>query len=293
MSARTRVLVNLSWLVPGVVGGSEDSLTGALRAVRGQPIDDLDLHLAVLRPFLDAHPDLADAYECSVLELDGRDKVRRVLAEQTWSERGAAAVQENLYRLGLVSRDRIGGAICVGTCAVYRRSALDKIGGITLIEHSEDIHTGFDLNKLGYELRYLPIALATGVCPDNMGAFFSQQYRWCQGSIGLLSSRKFWTMKMRPVVRTAFLSGLLYYAHTAVFVVVGPLMPILMLTIDPYMFELERMLWVLPTVLFSTVLFPLWHRVPYRLEAWSVAVLYSWTHLFTFWDVLRRREMGW
>jgi len=235
-------------------------------------------------PHLETHPELG---------IVQTPQFFRVLDEQTWIERGAAAVQEYFYRLVQVSRDRIGGAICVGTCAVYRRAALDRIGGITLIEHSEDIHTGFDLNKLGYELRYLPIALATGVCPDNMGAFFSQQYRWCQGSIGLLTSKKFWKMKMRPVSRAAFLSGLLYYAHTAVFVVVGPLMPILMLAVDPYMFELERMLWVLPTVIFSTVIFPRWHRVPYRLEAWSVAVLYSWTHLFTFWDVIRRREMGW
>ena len=29
-------------------------------------------------------------------------------------------------------------AICVGTCAVYRRAALEENGGATLIEHSED-----------------------------------------------------------------------------------------------------------------------------------------------------------
>jgi glycosyltransferase involved in cell wall biosynthesis len=80
----TRVLVNLCWLVPGVVGGSEDSLAGALRAVAAAPPDDLDIRLAVLEPFLDAHPDLAEAYDCTVLRLDGRNKVRRVLAEQSW-----------------------------------------------------------------------------------------------------------------------------------------------------------------------------------------------------------------
>ncbi|GAB3682241.1 hypothetical protein GCM10027589_52150 [Actinocorallia lasiicapitis] len=217
----------------------------------------------------------------------------RVLDEQTWVERGAAAVQEYFYRLVQVSRDRTGGAICVGTCAVYRRSALDKIGGITLIEHSEDIHTGFDLNKLGYILRYVPVALATGVCPDNMSAFYNQQYRWCQGSVDLLTSKKFREMKMTKWVRASFLSGLLYYAHTAIFVVIGPLTPILMLALDPALFQLDKMYWVLPGVIFSTVIFPMWHRVPYRLEAWSVAVIYSWTHLFTFYDVIRGREMGW
>lgn len=81
---RTSVLVNLTWLVPGVVGGSEQSTTNALRAVLADPSTDVDIRLAVLRPFLDAHPDLASALPCEVLELDGSDKMRRVIAEQSW-----------------------------------------------------------------------------------------------------------------------------------------------------------------------------------------------------------------
>lgn len=86
-SGRPTVLVNLSWLVPGVVGGSEDSVTDSLRAMAADPPDDLTVQLAVLEPFLAAHPDLADSFECRVLRLDGRDKVRRVIAEQTWLAR--------------------------------------------------------------------------------------------------------------------------------------------------------------------------------------------------------------
>ena len=51
----------------------------------------------------------------------------------------------------------------------------------TLIEHSEDVHTGFDLRRLGWDLRYLPVALAAGICPDDVAAFLNQQYRWCSG----------------------------------------------------------------------------------------------------------------
>lgn len=86
-AAAHRVLVNLTWLVPGVVGGSEVSLTDALRAVRAESPPDLDLRLAVLEPFLGAHPDLVEAFDCSVLSLDGAVKARRVLAEQTWLAR--------------------------------------------------------------------------------------------------------------------------------------------------------------------------------------------------------------
>jgi glycosyltransferase involved in cell wall biosynthesis len=88
-SEPTRVLVNLTWLVPGVVGGSEESLTDTLRAVSAADPTDLQLRLAVLAPFVDAHRDLAETFDCSVLRLDGRNKALRVLAEQTWLAREA------------------------------------------------------------------------------------------------------------------------------------------------------------------------------------------------------------
>ena len=57
---------------------------------------------------------------------------------------------------------------------------------MSLTEHSEDLHTGFDLHRMGWRLRYLPVALSTGICPDNIVAFLNQQYRWCSGTMSLL-----------------------------------------------------------------------------------------------------------
>ncbi len=113
-----------------------------------------------------------------------------VVDEQTWVERGAGAIQELFYRSIQTVRARRDGAICVGSCAVYRRAALDQNGGMSLAEHSEDLHTGFDLYRLGWRMRYLPVALSTGNCPDNVMAFMNQQYRWCSGTMSLLRERQ-------------------------------------------------------------------------------------------------------
>ena len=86
-SERTRVLVNLTWLVPGVVGGSEESTTDALRALAADLPADLEIHLAVLQPFVSAHPDLVESFSCHVLGASGSNKFARVLAEQTWLAR--------------------------------------------------------------------------------------------------------------------------------------------------------------------------------------------------------------
>ena len=80
-----RLLVNLLWLVPGRVGGSEESVTTMLRAVADElvPGEFPEVHLAMTPAVQAAHPDLAERFEVQVVDLDARSKPRRVLAEQT------------------------------------------------------------------------------------------------------------------------------------------------------------------------------------------------------------------
>jgi cellulose synthase (UDP-forming) len=217
----------------------------------------------------------------------------RVIDAQNWIERGAGAVQELFYRSVQVSRQGNDGAICVGSCALYRRAALAQNGGTTLIEHSEDVHTGFDLRRLGWNLRYIPIALSTGVCPDTAGAFYNQQYRWCAGSMSLLTSKKFWQTKLKPVTRMCYMSGFFYYIHTALFTFAAPLIPIILLLAMPEKLQFENLALVIPSLVYTTIIFPLWHRCPYRLEAWAARMMYGWAHVFSIWDILRGRRMGW
>lgn len=77
------MLVNLTWLVPGVVGGSEESTTDAMRALL-EHRSDIEPTLAVQPGFAEAHPDLAAGCRCEVMDRGNTNKVARVLAEQTW-----------------------------------------------------------------------------------------------------------------------------------------------------------------------------------------------------------------
>ncbi|KAJ6592437.1 nucleotide-diphospho-sugar transferase, partial [Mycena capillaripes] len=99
----------------------------------------------------------------------------RPCPEQTWVEQGGSATQELFYRVIQVNRDRWGGAICVGSNAVYRREALKEVGGTAEIGHSEDVHTGFFAMTRGWRVKYIPLALACGISPDTPKAYFSQQ----------------------------------------------------------------------------------------------------------------------
>ncbi len=82
-----RVLVNLTWLVPGVVGGSEESTTDALRALV-EHRRDVEPILAVHPDFAVAHPDLAADVRCEVIASpfgggSTTAKATRVIAEQS------------------------------------------------------------------------------------------------------------------------------------------------------------------------------------------------------------------
>jgi cellulose synthase (UDP-forming) len=216
-----------------------------------------------------------------------------VVDDQTWVERGAGAVQELFYRSIQTVRSRKGGAICVGSCAVYRRAALADNGGMTLANHSEDVLTGFDLNRIGWRLRYIPVALSTGNCPDNVVAFLNQQYRWCSGTIGLLFGSRFWRARLSPHTRLCYLAGLVYYVYTAVFTFAVPLLTITILAATPQVVRWQNMLFMAPALVYSGLIFPGWHHSPYRLEAWAVKLVAGWAHVFAYWDTIRRQPLGW
>lgn len=212
---------------------------------------------------------------------------------QNWVERGAGAVQELFYRFTQVCRQEYESAICVGSNALYRRRALNDIGGTALIEHSEDVHTGFNLRAHNWDLRYVPIVLAKGLSPDALPAFFKQQYRWCMGSLSLMTSNKFWQTDLGIRPRLSYISGFLYYLHTALEVLFTPVIPLYLLLFAPQSVKVEYLIFILPAFVFSWVIYPLWHKNIYGIEAWSIRNAYGWAHLSALYDALTRRSMSW
>ena len=235
-------------------------------------------------PYFALYPDVGIVQTPQFFHVDDR---------QTWVERGGGAIQELFYRAIQTTRSNKAGAICVGSCAVYRREALEQNGGMSLAEHSEDLHTGFDLDQLGWKLRYLPITLSTGNCPDNILSFLNQQYRWCSGTFSLLQGDKFWKARMSWYTRLCYLAGVAGYLYTAVFTFIGPALMIGMLILVPDFLHFSNLVMIAPVLFYAGVIYPGWHHCPYRLEAWSVRLLAGWAHVFALWDMMRGRLRGW
>ncbi len=90
------------------------------------------------------------------------------------------------YDETLASRDAWNCAFCCGTSAVFRRDAIEAIGGIATETVTEDIHTSLKLLHKGYVTRYLNERLSMGLAPENAKSLLIQRRRWAMGHIQLL-----------------------------------------------------------------------------------------------------------
>ncbi|MBV6509837.1 MAG: D-inositol-3-phosphate glycosyltransferase [Acidimicrobiales bacterium] len=90
------VAVNLLWLVPGVVGGSEGLLVAVLEGVADLGQDDLDIRLLVQDSLTEAHPRLIDSFQTYCWHGSGANRARRVVAENTWLRRRATGMGASL-----------------------------------------------------------------------------------------------------------------------------------------------------------------------------------------------------
>jgi len=82
--------------------------------------------------------------------------------------------------------DAWNAMFCCGSCATYRRKAIEAIGGIPTASITEDILTTLEMLRKGYGTRYLNERLSVGLAAESLSAFYVQRQRWCQGGIQTL-----------------------------------------------------------------------------------------------------------
>jgi len=112
--------------------------------------------------------------------------------------RGGTAVwteQSLFFRVIQRGKDCWNAAFFCGSCAVVRRSALDRIGGFATGTVTEDLHTSIRLHAQGYKSVYHAQPLAFGLAPGSIEPFIVQRLRWGQGAMhvwrleGILTNR--------------------------------------------------------------------------------------------------------
>jgi cellulose synthase (UDP-forming) len=100
----------------------------------------------------------------------------------------AAAWSQQALFFGPISRgkDAHDAMFCCGTNVVFRRRALEDVGGFPVGSLTEDFAISLDLHERGWRSVYVPEVLANGLGPEDLASYVSQQHRWARGCIGVI-----------------------------------------------------------------------------------------------------------
>ncbi len=211
---------------------------------------------------------------------------------------GAGYMQHVFYSMLMQGKNRFNAAFCVGTCVVFRRSAIEQIGGMYDKSKSEDIWTAMRLHEEGWRTVYINKVLAEGKTPETMKAYSKQQLRWATGSFEIfLTSNPLLNRRLTVDQRLQyFLTTSFYFTGFAVLLLI--LLPALQIffNISPVALDIPLWQWAalysgfflmqlmlsfyamgglkLETIMISTASFPIYIKAFFnallgRDQAWS------------------------
>lgn len=105
--------------------------------------------------------------------------------EESLVAQGAAEQTFHFYGPIMMTMNSYGTVNAIGANCVFRRKALDSIGG-----HapglSEDMHTAMQLHAKGWKSIYVPKPYTKGLVPASLTAYYKQQLKWSRGTLELL-----------------------------------------------------------------------------------------------------------
>lgn len=105
---------------------------------------------------------------------------------------------------------------CCGTNVLFRVKALQDVEGFDTASVTEDFATSLKLHFCNWRSSYQKRVMAFGMGPEDLGAYFKQQFRWALGTVGIL--RKMIGLLLRQPRKMSlllwweyFLSGTYYF----------------------------------------------------------------------------------
>ena len=125
----------------------------------------------------------------------GRERVAFVQTPQYYANAAsntiaAASWSQQALFFGPIARGKADhdSMFCCGTNVVFRRAALEDIGGFPEGSVTEDFELSLQLHERGWASEYVPIVLANGLGPEDLGSYVTQQHRWARGCVGAIPS---------------------------------------------------------------------------------------------------------
>jgi cellulose synthase (UDP-forming) len=149
-----------------------------------------------------------------------RNHTKSFVANASWQ-------QQTLF-FGPICRgkDRTNSLFMCGTNMVIRRQALESVGGMKQDSITEDLLTSLIMHAKGWKSVYVPRILARGLAPEDLSAYWQQQFRWARGSLEvLLRYNPLFLRGLSWSQRIQYLASVTYYL-TGLVVLVDAALPL-------------------------------------------------------------------
>lgn len=161
-----------------------------------------------------------DALRILVENLMADDKLGAVIGKFRTRNRNASLLTRfvNIETLAYQCMNQAGRffffKLCTipGTNYVIRRSIIDQMGGWDTKALSEDTEISFRLYRMGYYIKFMPLAVTWEQEPQKLKQWFKQRTRWAKGNLYvLLKNFKYaFDKEAGPMRLDVFYYGLVY-----------------------------------------------------------------------------------
>lgn len=128
---------------------------------------------------------------------------------------------ELFYKVMQPGKDSDNSAFSCGSGVLYRRAALESVGGFSTWNLVEDVHTSMKLHAKGWKSIFHNHPLTTGTAPADIHGVYKQRFQWATDSLRLV----FWDSPFKKAGLT-LKQKLQYFQVGFVYMVSGFAMPI-------------------------------------------------------------------
>ena len=217
--------------------------------------------------------------------------------EDSFVSIAAGYMQHVFYSLVQAGKNRFNAAFCVGTNVVFRRRAIDSIGGMYSQSKSEDIWTSLMLHEAGYRSIYLNKVMAVGKTPETLKAYSKQQLRWATGSFEIfLKHNPLFARKLTVDQRLQYLTTTAFYFNGFAIATLL-ILPVLQIffNLTPISLDIPFWQWFLLYSGFylSQIILSSYIMGSFRLETLVLSAASFPIYIKAFFNVLTRRDSAW
>lgn len=151
---------------------------------------------------------------------------------------------------------------------------------------------GFRILNRKWKIKYIPLILAVGLCPEELHSYFHQQMRWCNGSMMLLFSREFWKSKLTFMQKLCFHAGFLYYITHAIEIFLSFQLFILIFLYPGYL-NFDNSLPFIPYILFIFIIAPGFRVSEQRLGSYITRYSHNYSYTYSIFTTLLGKVGAW